>query len=63
MKSIIKNWKKILNVLNISFADRDYYGRKSGRSLSFVASSLLDKDAKFLNKRISRIEIVEKNSI
>jgi hypothetical protein len=23
MKSIIKNWKKILNVLNIIFADRD----------------------------------------
>jgi hypothetical protein len=50
-------------VLNIIFADRfkrEYYGRKSGRSLSFVASSPLDKDAKFLNKGISRIEIVEK---
>jgi hypothetical protein len=50
-------------VLNIIFADRfkrEYYGRKPGRSLSFVASSPLDKDAKFLNKGISRIEIVEK---
>jgi hypothetical protein len=52
-------------VLNIIFPDRDskesrYYGRKSGRSLSFVASSPLDKDAKFFNKRISTIEILEK---
>jgi hypothetical protein len=52
-------------VLNIIFPDRDskesrYYGRKSGRSLSFVASSPLNKDAKFLNQGISIIEIVEK---
>jgi hypothetical protein len=53
-------------VLNIIFPDRDskesrYYGRKSGRSLSFVASSPLDKDATFFNKRIPTIEILEKD--
>jgi hypothetical protein len=39
----------------------EYSGTKCGRFLSFVTSSPLSKDAKFFNKGISTIEILEKN--